>query len=144
MRNFWEHLFWRTPAIDCFWKCSWNQWLWWNWETLKINIRNKWKLISFCFYFMVDFLWSLYLHTIFLWCGKKQIPNNKKIFILELMKRRSRVQEKNMSCECALNFDQWKTFSENCKPMRVWVWLVYIFTEDYCRLQLFSEFIQTQ
>ena len=30
-----------------------------------------------------------------------------------LSKRRSKVQEKNMSCDCALNFDQWKNFSEN-------------------------------
>ena len=28
--------------------------------------------------------------------------------------------------------------------MRVWLWLVYKFTENYCRLRLFSEFIQTQ
>ena len=52
--------------------------------------------------------------------------------------------EKNLSCERALNFDQWKTFSENYKPMRVWLWLVYKFTENYCRSWLFSEFIQTQ
>ena len=26
--------------------------------------------------------------------------------LLELIKRRSKVQEKNMSCECALNFEQ--------------------------------------
>ena len=31
----------------------------------------------------------------------------------------SKVQRNNMSCECALNFDQWKKFSENYKPMRV-------------------------
>ena len=37
----------------------------------------------------------------------------------ELIKRRSKVQEKIMSCERALNFDQRKTFSENYKPMRV-------------------------
>ena len=43
-----------------------------------------------------------------------------------------------------LNFDQWKTFSENYKPMKVWLWLAYKFTENYCRLQFFSEFIQTQ
>ena len=42
-----------------------------------------------------------------------------------LNKRRSKVLEKNMSCECALNFDQWKKFSENYKLMRVWLWLVY-------------------
>ena len=28
--------------------------------------------------------------------------------------------------------------------MSVWLWLVYKFTENYCRLRLFSEFIQTQ
>ena len=49
-----------------------------------------------------------------------------------------------MSSERALNFDQWKTFSENYKPMRVWFWLVYKFTENYCRSWLFSKFIQTQ
>ena len=36
-----------------------------------------------------------------------------------LIKRRSKVQEKNMSCERALKYDQLKTFSENYKPMRV-------------------------
>ena len=30
-----------------------------------------------------------------------------------------------MSCKHALNFDQWNTLSENYKPMRVWLWLVY-------------------
>ena len=39
----------------------------------------------------------------------------------KLIKRRSRVQEKNMSCEFTLNFDQWKTFSKNYQPMRVWL-----------------------
>ena len=29
------------------------------------------------------------------------------------------VQEKNMSCEGVLNFDQWNTFSENFNPIRV-------------------------
>ena len=33
--------------------------------------RNKWKCISLCFYFMIGFFWSLYLHTIFLWCAEK-------------------------------------------------------------------------
>ena len=42
-----------------------------------------------------------------------------------------------MSCERALNFDQWKTFSENYKPMIVWLWLVYKFTEN-CQIPDFS------
>ena len=65
-------------------------------------------------------------------------------YLLELLKRRSKVQEKNMSCERGLNFDQWKTFSVNSKPMRVRLWLVYKFTENNCRLRLFSEFIQEE
>ena len=36
-----------------------------------------------------------------------------------------------MSCERAINFDQWKTFSEKYKPMRVLLWLVYKFTENF-------------
>ena len=48
-----------------------------------------------------------------------------------------------MSCELALNFDQWKTFPENFKSIRVYG-LFTKFTENYCRSRLFSEFIQTQ
>ena len=69
-------------------------------------------------------------------------PNNKHL--QELVKRSSEVQEKDISCERALNFDQWKTFSKNYKPMRVRLWLVYKFTKNNCGLQLFFEFIETQ
>ena len=49
-----------------------------------------------------------------------------------------------MSCELALNTDQWKSFSEKYKLIRVWWCLGYKFTKnDYC-LWLFSEFTQTQ
>ena len=58
----------------------------------------------------------------------------------ELIKRRSEVQ-KNMSCKRAFHFDQWKTFSKNYRSVRVCLWLVYKFTENCCRLRLFSEFI---
>ena len=44
-----------------------------------------------------------------------------------------------MSCERALNFDQRKTFSENYKPMRVWLWLVYKFADNCQISRLFSE-----
>ena len=90
---------------------------------------------------MIGFPWSLYSHTIFLYCGEKWTQITKH---LVLIKRRSKVQDKNLSCERALNFDQWKAFSENYKPMRVWSWLVYKFTENYCCPWLFSEFIQSQ
>ena len=63
---------------------------------------------------------------------------------LELIKKRSKVQEDNMSCKCALNFDQSKTISENYEPMRVWLWLVHKFTKNYQIYRLFSKFIQTK
>ena len=60
-----------------------------------------------------------------------------------MIKRRSKVQEKNMSCELALNFDQLKMFSENYETKRVGLWFVYKFTNNYYR-RLSTEFIQTQ
>ena len=110
----------------------------WNWQKLiffNINIRNK---------LMIGISWFV-SHEV---CIHGQyffgVVRNKLKLLLESKKRRSKVQEKNMSCERALYFDQWKTFSENYKPMRVWFWLVYKFTENYRRSWLFSEFIQTQ
>ena len=35
-------------------------------------------------------------------------------------------------------------FSESFKPLRIWWWLVYKFTENVCRLRLFSGFTQTK
>ena len=75
-----------------------------------------------------------------LWMTASETSNTK---YLELIKRRSKVQEKNMSRERALNFGQWKTFSENYKPMTVWFWLVNKFTDNCQIYRLFSEFIQT-
>ena len=128
----------------------------WNWEKLKfirsfnftlkksllifnINIRNKSKYLVFTSWLISQ---EVCIHIqYFFGVARNKLANTK---YLELIKRRSKVQENNMSCERALNFDQWKTFSKNYKPMRVWLWLVYKFTENYCRLRLFSEFIQTQ
>ena len=89
------------------------------------------------------FISWLFSHKVFIHIQHFLAVVRKKLQTLTI-KRRSKVQENNMSCERALNFDQWKTFSENYKPMRVWLWFVYKFTENYCRLRLFSEFIQTQ
>ena len=49
-----------------------------------------------------------------------------------------------MSYKLALTFDRWKAFSENYKPMRIWLWFIYKFTENYCCFWLFFAFIQTQ
>ena len=108
----------------------------WNWYKLtfipkefNFSLKNRslwhqyqkqWKM--FFFYFMVCFPLSLYSPAynislvwweIKFWKTASETWNAK---YLELIKRWSKVQEKNMSCEGALNFDHWKTFSENYKP----------------------------
>ena len=57
-------------------------------------------------------------------------------------KRRLKVQERNMSYERALNFDQWKIFSENYKPLKSDYCFFKI--DNNCCSRLFPEFIQTQ
>ena len=49
-----------------------------------------------------------------------------------------------MFCERPVNFDLRKTFSQNCKPIRVWLRLVYKITEINCRSRLFAELIQAK
>ena len=105
-----------------------------------INIRNRWKCLSLCFHFYVFYFFRVCVSIQYFIDMVRNKLQTIKISVLKLIKRRSKIQEKNMmSCKRALNFDQWKTFSK--KPMRVWLWLVYKFTENYCCLWLFSEFI---
>ena len=109
---------WKTSTNACFWNCVHET------EKIKIVHTEFWLYVkeisenlcfyfmketseNSCFYFMIGFPWILYLDTIFLWCDEKKTSNNK--CLLELIKRKSKDQEKNMSCECDLNFDQWKT-----------------------------------
>ena len=63
-----------------------------------------------CFYFMIgfhlDFVFRYSILNIYvIWW-----EINSKKYLLELIKRRSTVQEKNMLCERRLNFDQWKKY----------------------------------
>ena len=47
---------------------------------------------------------------------------------LDIIRRASKVQEENISCERALNIEEWLAFSENYKSLRVWLLLVYKLT----------------
>ena len=124
----------------------------WNWEKLKflhkvlfLNLTIK-KVFStsiskqvsmFVFIsWLVSFEVCFYIQQYFF-----GVVRNKLQTLNIKIKRRSKVQEKNISCERPLNFDQPKTFSENYEPMRVWLWLVYKFTKNYCRSRFFSKFI---
>ena len=84
--------------------------------------RCNWKCL-FLFHDWFPLEPGLYPDTIFLRCNENYTSKSK--YLLELIKRRSKVQENNLSCERSLYFDQWKTFSETYKPMKVWLWLIY-------------------
>ena len=107
-----------------------------------MNIRGRSTFIFICISLMICFFWNMYLYSEFLWCSENGTPSNK--YLLDLLKRRSKLQEENMSCERALNFDQWKAFLKNYKPITAWLSLAYKFTENICRSRLFFEFIHTQ
>ena len=112
----------------------------WDWEKLNVTYKERLLYIkkqvfsisisktseNVCFYFIIG-LHEVCIDIQYFKCliyyniqYTTTFPNTK--YLLELIKRRSKVQEeKNISCERALNLDQWKTFSGNYKPMRVWL-----------------------
>ena len=69
---------------------------------------------------------------------------SKKKNLLELIKRRSKVHDENMSRDCALKLAQWLTFFENYKSIKIWLLLVYKNTGNNFLLSFSTEFIQIQ
>ena len=65
---------------------------------------------------------------------KLQTENRK--YLPELIKRRSKVLQKKIPLERTLNFEQQKTFSGNCKPIRIWLWFVYKITIKFSIFEL--------
>ena len=88
-----------------------------------IKLRKIKSCWSICFFYMKKTI----LYSVYPWkcvfmciCFMVFIYGISLIYkhLLELIKRRLKVQE-NISCERALNFDQWKIFSESYKPLTV-------------------------
>ena len=104
-------------------------------EFLNIKIRNKWKCLfllhgwfpsEFVFIYNISLMWWEINSKQYYWVNRKKIKSLRKEYVIS---------------ERALNFDQRKAISENYQPMKVGLWVVYKFTENYCRLRLFSVFI---
>ena len=100
------------PCISGLRLCSWN------WEKLKFTrsfnstlksrflqhqYQEQVKMFAFISWLVSH---EACIHIQYFYCVARTL-NTK---YLELIKRRSKVQGKNMSCERALNFDQWRTF----------------------------------
>ena len=98
-----------------------------------INTWEKVKYAFLCFYFLVYFLWSIWLPSVFLWFSEKssykKFKEDQKFF-------------KNMPRELVLIFDKWKTFSENYEPIRTRLWLVYKISESKSRSRLHSNAVE--
>ena len=112
-------------------------------EFFNIKIKNKWKclfllhgwfplevvqylFISYHIQYFFDVVRNKFQTVNIYWVNQKKIKSLRKEYVIS---------------ERALNFDLRKAISENYKPMRVGLWVVYKFTENYCRLRLFSVFI---
>ena len=118
----------------------------WNWEKIKVvheDFQQKQTFVFISWKKRVEILVFISGLVSFEVCIHRYFCDLWE-YLLELIKRRSKVQEKNMPCEGSLDFDQWKTFSENCKPIKFLLQFGYKFTQNNCRSRLFSKFIQTQ
>ena len=66
---------------------------------------------------------------------RKKTPNNR--YLPGLIKRRSNIQEKSMSCERALSLNQWKTFPENHMAICLQIYLELLSLATF--IQIHSE-----
>ena len=94
--------------------------LWW--------LFRDWFPLEFVLTYNISLLWREInsKHWISSRANQKKIKNSRNKYVMWTF----------------LNFDQLRIFPDNYKPLRVWLWLVYKFTENYCRLQTCSEFFQ--
>ena len=107
------------------------------WETFNTVLKNIGSSTStsdtsddvFPFVFILPFV-SFGVRTVFLWWNKKS--SFKQQVSTRVNKKKIRSSWKDG--KHALNFDQWKTFHENYKPIRVCLWLLYKTTEKCCGL----------
>ena len=93
-----------------------------------VSIRNKWKCIYLCFYFMIGFLWCWYLHKYFF-----DVVRNKLQAIniyTRVDKKKIKSSRKEYVIRTCFKFWTTKNIFWNYKPMRVWLWLAYQFTEN--------------
>ena len=72
-------------------------------------------------------------------CSGNQISN----ISIRVNQKNIRSSSKEYVTRAALNFDNWKTFSENYEPIRAWLWLIKKLAENYCHLGLFIKSSQT-
>lgn len=91
-----------------------------------LAFEKLWKIKN-CWQGILSSAFRIWLLNINIWDMRQCIHHffhvvrsqtSKKKNLLELIKRRSRVHEENLSRDCALKLDQWLTFFENYKSIK--------------------------
>ena len=104
------------------------------------HLRSVKKYFSLFYLFPSEYVIT---YTQYFFDVVRNQTSNKK-HLLQLIKRRSRCHQKNMSHECDLIFVLWKIFfMDFSKPIGVSLWIVYKLPENNCCLPLLTKFIQT-
>ena len=97
------------------------------WADLFNVHTHVWCLGSFGIYIHIQYFFDAVRNS--------KLQNSK--YLLDLIKRSSKVTQKNMWCEIALNFDQWTKFFETYKPMS----LIMACLQFYPELLLLATFL---
>ena len=92
-------------------------------------------------YFSLVLLHCLFTSVYVFSHSNSLIQTSSRKYLLGFFKRRSKVSPNNMSQKSALNFDQWGTRFDNCKPTGDFV---YKIAKNNCHLGYFAGLIQTQ
>ena len=118
---------WKTMELKCMTKCY----------DFIMKLRKKcisnfshYLQYYLCFYFII-----FISPFVFIFICKNFFDIVRK---QRLIKRSSKVHKKNM-----LNFDQLEAFSENYKPIRVWLWIFYKITVSNCCLLTLLPLLQS-
>ena len=72
------------------------------------------------------------------------LETSSRKYLLQFIKRRSKVYQNNMSRQKTLKSNQSILFSQNYMQIRLLLWLADNITDSSCIFQLFTMFIQTQ
>ena len=111
-------------------------------QDVSTSISETSESISLCFCFIIGSLWGLYLHKYFF-----DVVSNKLQTIniyTRVDKKKIKSSRKEYVIRTYFKFWPMKIILRKLYANESLLWVVYKFTENYCHLRLFSEFIQKE
>ena len=121
----------------------------WNWEKLRFihNIRNFNFTLKNRFLKMIVFISLLVSHKVCIHIEYffREVRNKLQILIVSSVNQKKiKSSRKEYAMWTCFKFWPMKSIFRKLQAKKVWLLLVYKFTENYCCSWLFSKFIQTQ